>query len=66
MESGEYDSISRNRIDDAFRAFGIIEEVRELAYDFASKARKNLEVLHESEYRDALGSIPYFVIERNR
>lgn len=66
MESGEYDGLSRSRIDDALRAFGIIEEVRELAYDFATKARKNLEVLHETEYRDALGDIPYFVIERNR
>lgn len=66
MESGEYDSFSRSRIDDALSSFGIIEEVRELAYDFASKARKNLEVLQESEYRDALGDIPYFVIERNR
>ena len=66
MESGEYDSLSRGRIDDALRTYRIIEEVRELAYDFASKARKNLEVLQESEYRDALGSIPYFVIERNR
>jgi len=66
MESGEYDQFSRNRIDNALRTLGIIDEVRDLAYDFAAKARKNLEVLPESEYRDALGDIPYFVIERNR
>jgi octaprenyl-diphosphate synthase len=66
MESGEFDQFSRSRIDNALRSFGIIDEVRDLAYDFAAKARKNLEVLPESEYRDALGEIPYFVIERNR
>ena len=65
METGEYDNLSRSRIDEALSSLGIIDEVRELAYDFASKARKNLEVLPESEYRGALGDIPYFVIERN-
>lgn len=65
MATGDYDGPSRSRIDDSLRTLGIIDEVRELAYDFASKARKNLEVLPESEYRDALGDIPYFVIERN-
>ncbi|MFN6963359.1 MAG: polyprenyl synthetase family protein [Pyrinomonadaceae bacterium] len=66
MECGLFEGASRNRINESLVEHGIIDEVRELAYDFAAKAGKNLDVLHESEYRTALGDIPYFVVERNR
>jgi len=66
MESGEYGGPARANIDEALKSHGIVDEVRDLAYDFAAKAGKNLDVLPESEYRTALGDIPYFVIERNR
>ena len=46
-------------------AAGLLEETRQMAYTYASRAIKNLELLPKTEYRSALEEIPSYMIERN-
>ncbi|MDX6271955.1 MAG: hypothetical protein QOD28_3178, partial [Acidobacteriota bacterium] len=39
---------------------------RNRANDFAAAARNSLDVLPDTKYRDALSSIPTFILERDR
>lgn len=64
MREGEYQNISREEILELLESHGTLEETRLSAYSFAGKARKNLEVLPETEYRLALEQIPGYMIER--
>jgi octaprenyl-diphosphate synthase len=66
MIDGGYDGVSRRKLTTALERSGCLEIARKRAYDYASAARKNLEVLPQTEYREALGDLPAFVIERNR
>jgi octaprenyl-diphosphate synthase len=62
---GIYDDLSRASISEKLAEHGVLDAIRETARDFASAARKNLEILRETEYRLALDEIPNFVIDRN-
>jgi octaprenyl-diphosphate synthase len=66
MLDGNYDRYSREELIERLEGSGAIDGARRRAYDFAEAARKNLDVLPETEYRGALGDLPAFVIERNR
>jgi len=66
MIDRSYDGVSRKKLVNALERTGSLETARQRAYQYAEAARKNLEVLPDSEYRDALGYLPAFVIERNR
>ena len=66
MIDRSYDGVSRKRLAQALERTGSLELARKRAYEFADAARKNLEVLPQTEYREALGDLPSFVIERNR
>ena len=66
MIDGSYDGVSRRRLVRSLESSGCLDLARNRAYDYASAARKNLEVLPQTEYREALGDLPAFVIERNR
>jgi octaprenyl-diphosphate synthase len=66
MIDRSYDGVSRKKLFNALERTGSLEAARQRAYQYAEAARKNLEVLPDSEYRDALGYLPAFVIERNR
>src|SRR6185369_14897869 len=66
MIDRSYDGVSRKKLFNALERTGSLEAARQRAYQYAEAARKNLEVLLDSEYRDALGYLPAFVIERNR
>jgi octaprenyl-diphosphate synthase len=66
MYDGNYDRISRDHLLDMLRRDGALDETRARAEEYATAARKNLDVLPETEYREALGDLPAFVIERNR
>ena len=66
MREGGYEEISRESLLEKMEAHGTIEETRRRAYEYAEKARKNLEVLPETEYRVALEDIPGYMIERNK
>ena len=66
MYDGNYARISRDHLLDMLKRDGTLDETRSRAEEYASAARKNLDVLPETEYREALGDLPAFVIERNR
>ncbi|MGQ0540817.1 MAG: polyprenyl synthetase family protein [Blastocatellia bacterium] len=65
MLKGEYGNGDREKLIDNIRSGGIVEQMREIANQFASAARKNIEVLPKTMYRNALDEIPSYVIGRN-
>jgi octaprenyl-diphosphate synthase len=66
MIDGSYEGVSREKLLRALESTGALDSARGTARDFALAARKNLEVLPETEYREALGDLPAFVIDRDR
>ncbi|HEX8421812.1 MAG TPA: polyprenyl synthetase family protein [Pyrinomonadaceae bacterium] len=66
MREGNYEAISRASLMHAAEQSGAIERARQRARDFATAARKSLDVLPHTKYRDALSSIPTFILERDR
>ena len=66
IRDGAYNNDSQGVIAEKLDSLEIITKVRRLAYDFAEKARKNLDVFSETEYRSALEVIPEYVIERSK
>jgi octaprenyl-diphosphate synthase len=66
MIDGGYAGVSRKKILEALVSSGSLQRARECAYEYATAARKNLDVLPETEYREALAELPAFVIERNK
>jgi octaprenyl-diphosphate synthase len=66
MREGNYETISRASLMRAAEGSGAIERARQRANDFAAAARKSLDVLPHNKYRDALSSIPTFILERDR
>jgi octaprenyl-diphosphate synthase len=65
MLTGQYLDISRETIRERLDSEGTIDSIRGQAIRFSDEARKNLDVLAETEYRDALEGIPNFVIDRS-
>jgi octaprenyl-diphosphate synthase len=65
MYDGVYNDGSRELISAKLAELGTLSEIRDIARSFALDARKNLDILGESEYRSALDEIPNFVIDRN-
>jgi octaprenyl-diphosphate synthase len=66
MRDGNYGAISRASLMRAAEESGATERARRRAHDFATAARKSLDVLPHTKYRDALSSIPTFILERDR
>jgi octaprenyl-diphosphate synthase len=66
MLDGNYNRIEREHVIDMLERDGTLDAVRRRANEYAEAARKNLDVLPETEYRETLGDLPAFVIERNR
>ncbi|HEV7906178.1 MAG TPA: polyprenyl synthetase family protein [Pyrinomonadaceae bacterium] len=66
MRDGNYEAISRASLMRAAGESGATERARRRAHDFATAARKSLDVLPHTKYRDALSSIPTFILERDR
>jgi len=62
---GKYLDDSKAELIEKLRKHQILETVHTRATQFAHAARKNLEVLAETEYRFALEDIPKFVIDRS-
>ncbi len=66
IADGTYDSVSRSELLDAVQRVGGMERARARADEFAEAARSALDVLPDSEYCQALKSIPTYVLERER
>jgi octaprenyl-diphosphate synthase len=65
MFDGNYGERSREFLKGKLDEHKTLDKIRLIALSYAEKARKNLEVLPETEYRSALDEIPNFVIGRN-
>lgn len=66
IADGTYERISRNELLSAVERVGGLERARARADEFAQTAREALNDLADSEYCDALKSIPTYVLERDR
>jgi octaprenyl-diphosphate synthase len=66
MRNGSYRSFSRERLIDELNEIGALDHTRQKAYAFAESARRSLAILHESKCRDALMSLPSYIIERKK
>ena len=66
MHDGDYRQFSREMLIEKLETHNLLEETRQMAYNFATQAIKNLELLPKSEYRLALEEIPNYMIERNK
>ena len=66
ITEGNYESVSRAQLLDAVDRVRGLERARARADEFAEAARTALSVLPDSEYCDALRSIPTYVLERER
>jgi len=65
MLKGAYDDAFRETLMSKLKHHNLLDETRSVANSYADTARKKLEILSRSAYRDALDEIPNFVIERN-
>lgn len=66
IERGSIDEVSRKEILDLVRRNGCLDKARDLAEDYAVRAKECLAFLPESINKDALMALAYYVIERNR
>jgi len=66
IKDGNYETVSRAELLDAVDRVGGLDRARARADEFAEAARTALSVLPDSEYCDALRSIPTYVLERER
>ena len=66
IADGTYDNVSRSELLNAVQRVGGLERARARADEFAEAARSALDVLPNSEYCEALKSIPTYVLERER
>lgn len=66
MREGNYERVNRKMLLDAVETSGALERARERAWEYADAARRSLSILPDSEYTDALLSIPTYIIERDR
>ncbi len=66
IREGNYSTVSRSDLLHAVERVGGLEEARARADGFAEAARASLDVLPDSEYCEALRSIPTYVLERER
>jgi octaprenyl-diphosphate synthase len=65
MREGTYEAITRASLTRAAEQSGALDRARRRANDFAAAARNSLDVLPDTKYRDALSSIPTFILERD-
>lgn len=66
IREGNYSTVSRSDLLRAVERVGGLEQARARADGFAEAARASLDVLPDSEYCEALRSIPTYVLERER
>lgn len=66
IRDGNYSKVSRRDLRQAVEGVGGLEQARATADGFAEAARASLDALPDSEYCDALRSIPTYVLERER
>jgi octaprenyl-diphosphate synthase len=66
MTNASYESVSRNELHQAVERVGGIEIARAQAERYATAAQSALDTLPETEFREALLTIPAYVLDRDR
>ncbi len=66
MQSGDYRDESRESLLAMLNDVSAIEETRRRAYQFAEAAIDAIKILPDTEYRNALMSLPGYIIERKK
>lgn len=66
MREGNYDEISRAALLEAAERTGAITRAQARATEYARRAQKSLDALPDSAYKEALNSIPTYILERDR
>ena len=66
IDRGSIDDHSRQKILELVHRNGCLDKVRDVAESYALSAQTCLEKVPESRHKDALMSLAYYVIERNR
>ncbi len=66
MRAGDYASISRPALIAAAEKSGALARARARAIEYAEAARTALDILPDSPYREALRSIPTYILEREQ
>jgi geranylgeranyl pyrophosphate synthase len=64
LEDRSFARVSPQEILDLVQAEGTLEEVEEMAEDYAAQAKRELEIFPPSDARDALEFAPDFVLHR--
>jgi octaprenyl-diphosphate synthase len=64
MREGTYEAVSRGSLMEALDRSRALERAKERALEYAEAARSALSVLPVSKYREALESIPTYILER--
>jgi len=65
MLDGTYSELSRDDIKAKLEVHGVIDDIRERADGYISRARKSIDVLPQTRYRSCLEGILTFVIDRS-
>ena len=66
MSEASYESIARSELHEAVERVGALERARLWADEYATAAQTAIDNLPESEFREALGAIPTYVLDRDR
>jgi octaprenyl-diphosphate synthase len=66
IRDGSYQNYSREQLLSKLNDENSLAMTKERAYNYSNKARKNLEIIIDSEYRKGLDSITSFLIERDK
>ena len=65
LEDRGFDRVSREEIVRLAREHGALEEAREMAAQYAERARRDLSAFDRSPYREALEALPDFILSRD-
>src|SRR3712207_1573256 len=65
MREGNYAEVSRAALLDAAHRTGAIERARARATEYAARAQRALDALPDTKYKEALRSIPTYILERD-
>ena len=66
VDEGSFESVDRQTLLEKIVTTGSLDRARATADEYAESARTNLNDLPDSEYADALRSIPDYVLQRDR
>jgi octaprenyl-diphosphate synthase len=65
LEDRGFDRVPREEIVRLVREHGALDEARALAFEYADRARRDLQVFERSKYREALEALPDFILSRD-